>query len=83
MAAWQRVCTVSSPLLTAVGILFGSLPRNCIELQLGIDPDGGSGLVEFLLTAVLISIGVAFGIYLSCQLPKLNVRRRRQFLTPR
>jgi hypothetical protein len=36
----------------AVGLLFWTLPEQWIERQLGLNLDGGSGLLEFLLVAI-------------------------------
>jgi hypothetical protein len=46
--------------LTAItlGILFWRLPEQWIELQFGTSLDGGSGLAEFLLVFLPISLGV-------------------------
>jgi hypothetical protein len=62
MTKWQRICTITAPILVAAGLVFGFLPRNWIELRLGSDPDGGSGLVEFLLASSLVVIALAIGI---------------------
>jgi len=54
------IWTVLSLLLVA-GTVLGLQPRNWIELGLGIDPDGGSGFLEFLMAAVPIAAGLALG----------------------
>jgi hypothetical protein len=43
--------------------MFGSLPRTWIELGLGVDPDGGNGLFEFLLAALPIAVGLGLAIH--------------------
>lgn len=65
MTRWQRLCTIAVRISVAVGIVFGFLPRNWIELLLGIYPDGGSGLVELLLVSipVAIAVGIAILVY--------------------
>lgn len=55
--------TLSPRLLTAwvlisVGILFWVLPECWIESRFCLSPDGGSGLLEFLLVAIPISVGL-------------------------
>jgi hypothetical protein len=47
----------------SVGIVFVFLPRNWIELRLGIDPDGGSGLVELLLILIPVALAVSTAIF--------------------
>ena len=61
MMRWKHVCLIAAPVFLVIGMLCALLPRNWIELQLGIDPDGGSGLVEFLLvfTPLAIAAGAA------------------------
>ena len=36
MPRWQRLCSVAVPISLAVGIAFDFLPRNWIELRLGV-----------------------------------------------
>jgi hypothetical protein len=78
MTRWQRICTITVSISVAVGIMFGLLPRTWIELRLGVDPDGGDGSLECLLAAILISIGLAFAIYLFWQLTEPNFKRLRR-----
>jgi hypothetical protein len=60
MSLRKRVGAISVLLfLAAIGIVFGSMPRNWIELRFGIDPDGGNGLFELLLAAVPIGLCLA------------------------
>lgn len=62
MTRWKRKSTIALLLCAATGIMFGFLPRTWIELRLGVDPDGGSGLFEFLIAALPIVIGLGFAI---------------------
>jgi hypothetical protein len=62
MTRWKRMFTIALPVCAATGIIFGLLPRTWIELRFGVDPDGGSGLFEFLLAALPIAAGVGFAI---------------------
>lgn len=63
MSLGKRVGAISLLLfLTTIGIVFGSMPRNWIELRFGLDPDGGNGLLELLLAAVPICVCVALAI---------------------
>jgi hypothetical protein len=59
MSRWQRLCSVAVPISLAVGIAFDFLPRNWIELRLGVDPDGGNGLLESLLILLPIAAAVS------------------------
>ena len=62
MTRWKRISTIALPVCVATGIMFGFLPRTWIELRFGVDPDGGSGLFEFLITALPIVIGFGLAI---------------------
>jgi hypothetical protein len=62
MTRWKRMFTIALPVCVATGIVFGLLPRTWIELRFGVDPDGGSGLFEFLLAALPIAAGVVLAI---------------------
>jgi hypothetical protein len=60
--AWIRFAAIASiSFLVFLSILFAILPANWIEFRLAIDPDGGSGLLEFLLvvTPLLIAMAIA------------------------
>jgi hypothetical protein len=60
MRQLQRIYTISAALLPlALGIMLGVLPRNWVEVTLGIDPDGGSGFLEALLALIPFMIGLA------------------------
>lgn len=65
MTQWKRISTIVFPVCAAAGIVFGFLPRTWIELRFGVDPDGGSGLLEFLLATLPIAIGLGFAL---CQI---------------
>jgi hypothetical protein len=62
MTRWQRACAIALLISAAFGILFGFLPRNWIESVLGLDPDGGSGMLESLFIAVPAAIAVGSAV---------------------
>jgi|SRR5271165_1485742 len=47
----------------AAGIFFGTLPRSWIELSFHIEPDGGSGILEFFCALALVAIGTGILFY--------------------
>jgi len=49
--------------LIAAGILFGTLPRNWIELFFLADPDGGSGILELFFVLALVAMGAGIVLY--------------------
>ena len=63
MTRVQVICAIAAPFSVAVGIMFGVLPRNWIELGLGFDPDGASGFLELLLTIVPVAIGLGLAMH--------------------
>jgi hypothetical protein len=63
MSRWQRLCSIVVPISVAIGLVFGFLPRNWIELRLGFDPDGGSGLLELLLIFIPVAIAVCSAVF--------------------
>lgn len=63
MSRWQRLCSIVVPISVAIGLVFGFLPRNWIELRLGFDPDGGSGLLELLLILIPGAIAVCSAVF--------------------
>jgi hypothetical protein len=63
MSRWQRLCSIVVPISVAVGLVFGFLPRNWIELRLGFHPDGGSGLFELVLILIPVAIAVCTAIF--------------------
>lgn len=63
MSRWQRLCSIVVPISVAIGFVFGILPRNWIELRLGFDPDGGSGLFELLLILIPVAIAVCSAVF--------------------
>jgi hypothetical protein len=62
MTRWKQIAILTSSVCVAAGIAFALLPRTWIELRLGADPDGGSGLIEFLLAALPLMVGLALAI---------------------
>jgi len=65
MPRQQRIYLFAILISMAVGAVFGLLPRNWIEQRLGLDPDGGSGLLESLL--IFIPNTIAAGIAIDKQ----------------
>lgn len=63
MSRWQRLCSIVVPISVAIGLVFGFLPRNWIELRLGFDPDGGSGLFELLVILIPVAIAVCSAVF--------------------
>jgi len=47
----------------AAGVLFGTLPRNWIELFFRADPDGGSGILELIFALALVAMGGGIVLY--------------------
>jgi hypothetical protein len=62
MTRWKKIATIALPICVAAGIAFALLPQTWIELWFGADPDGGSGLLEFLIAALPIMVGLALAI---------------------
>jgi hypothetical protein len=58
MTRWKKIAKIALPVCLATGIAFALLPQTWIELWFGTDPDGGSGLFEFLMAAVPIAGGL-------------------------
>jgi hypothetical protein len=50
-------------IMIAAGVLFGTLPRNWIELFFRADPDGGSGILELLFALALVAMGAGIVLY--------------------
>ena len=49
--------TSAAVILISLGLFFAALPLNSLELRWGINPDGSSGLLEFILAALPLAIG--------------------------
>ena len=49
--------TTAALIFICVGLFFAALPMDSLELCWGSDPDGSSGLLEFILTALPLAIG--------------------------
>ena len=62
MTRWKKIAILTSSFCVAAGIAFALLPRTWIELWFGADPDGGSGLLEFLMAALPIMVGLALAV---------------------
>jgi len=76
MTFWQRICWIAASLALMAGMVFGLQPQNWVELRFGVDPDGGTGFLEFLLAAIPIGLGLASAI-------RLLWRLRSSFFTRR
>jgi hypothetical protein len=67
----------------AAGVLFGTLPRNWIELLFRADPDGGSGILELFFALALVAMGARIVHYAArrCSRAKtIAPRTSRRFL---
>lgn len=42
--------------------MFGVLPENWVEQRFGFDPDAGSGLLGYILTFILVAMGVGLAV---------------------
>jgi len=62
MMRWQSNYTIAAVISLAVGLTYALLPPDWIELRLGVDPDGGNGLLEALVVFVILAIALAFAI---------------------
>jgi len=55
-------------IMIAACVLFGTLPRNWIELFSHADPDGGSGILELLFA--LAAMGAGIVVYAARRCPR-------------
>jgi len=62
MMRWQSNYTIAAVISLAVGLTYALLPRDWIELRLGVDPDGGNGLLEALVVFGAFAIALAFAV---------------------
>jgi len=62
MSAMIRLQYGFAALLLAIGGGFACLPDTWIESRFGVSPDGGNDLVEALLAAARITLGLALGV---------------------
>jgi hypothetical protein len=63
MQRLQRLSVLAVVISGAVGILFAMLPGRWIETIFGVDPDGGSGLLELFLIYVPAVLCVTLVIF--------------------
>jgi hypothetical protein len=62
MTRSDRITVFALCVTAIIAAAYGLLPKNWIELQLGVDPDGGSGLLELLLVAVPVAMGLRVAV---------------------
>jgi hypothetical protein len=62
MTRWQSNYSLAAVISLAVALTYALLPRDWIELRLGFDPDGGTGLLEALVVFVTFAIALAFAV---------------------
>jgi hypothetical protein len=61
--AWTRVCVEAALAAVAFGLFLLTLIwRDWIEAAFKVDPDGGSGAVEWVVVAVLLAAAVTFSM---------------------
>ncbi len=60
MKPWLRIRTGVAMFI--LGIIAAFVPQTWVERWLGLDPDGGSGLLEFCLVAVPLVLGFALAV---------------------
>jgi hypothetical protein len=64
--------------LVVVGVLFAVRPMDWIELRYHVDPDGDSGAMEFIVSAVLVAGGaIVLGSAWWSRVRFADARRRR------
>jgi hypothetical protein len=59
---WKWSLTTAALISAVTGIAFDVLPRNWIELWLGIDPDGGNAALESLLISLPVAIAAGIAV---------------------
>ena len=62
MMRWQSNYTIAAVISLAVGLTYAVLPGDWIESRLGVDPDGGNGLLEALVVFVTLAIALVFAV---------------------
>jgi hypothetical protein len=70
--------------ITIAAVLFGTLPRNWIELLFHADPDGGSGILELFFALSLVALGAGVILYAATRLTraKTNALRTQRRIFP-
>jgi hypothetical protein len=59
---FEHLRLACSLILIAFGVGFACLPDAWIESMLGFSPDGGNDVVEILISALPITLGLAIGV---------------------
>lgn len=62
---------ITGMLLMASGVFLIGLPQDWVETWIGVEPDGGSGLLELVLAGGFLACGVVLMV---------GAARRRHFL---
>jgi hypothetical protein len=73
MSRWLRWSSIAVPVSVFLGLFFSVLPRTWIESTFAVDPDGGSGVLEFMLVSVPVPLAIAFAAYLFRKPARLSV----------
>jgi hypothetical protein len=63
MSRWSRLISIVVPASLLLAVVFCVLPHTWIESTFGVDPDGGSGVLELMLVCVPIIIGSVAYVY--------------------
>lgn len=62
---------------TICGLLMALLPKTWLEQRLGVEPDAGSGLVELLLVAGPLALGLGLALSMAPRLGRRPATRTR------
>jgi hypothetical protein len=67
----EATLAATSAVLAVVTLLW----KNWIEIMFGVDPDGGSGALEWLIVAGLFLLAVASGVFARAELVRASRQR--------